>query len=247
MFEEHISVIIPAFNEESRILPTICSVMEYLNKNFRRFEIIVIDDGSCDDTVQQVESVSRDDNNIRLVKNSRNSGKGFSIRNGVMDAAGSLVLACDADLSTPIEEVEKLMYWLGKGFDIAIGSRALNESEIIIKQPWYRQKMGSMFNVLVQLFLLRGFRDTQCGFKLFKRAVARNIFKQGLIDGFSYDIEILLIAEKMGYRIKEVPVRWLNSPDSRVRVMVDPFSMIAELIRIKSYSMRGLYGMKGKN
>jgi len=244
MIEECISVIIPAFNEELRIQPTINGIREYLSKNFRKFEIIVVDDGSHDNTIQLVESVSRDDKNIRLLKNSRNSGKGFSIRKGVMSASGSLILISDADLSTPIEEIEKLLYWLDRGFDIAIGSRGLRESEILVRQPWYREKMGYMFNLLVQLLILRGIKDTQCGFKLFRGKAAIEIFRKSAIDGFSYDIEILLIAKNTGFKTKEVPIKWLNSPDSRVNALIDPLRMISELITIKSNCIRGRYGKR---
>jgi len=209
MRDESISVVIPCFNEEARISPTINRIWEYLEGHFKEFEILVIDDGSVDKTTSRVGSLSESMRKIRLLQNDTNMGKGFSIRKGVLASSGDLILISDADLSTPVEEAENLLSWIDKGYDIAIGSRGLKESAVIVRQPWYRENMGRIFNLIVRTFVIGGFKDTQCGFKLFK-AVAKEVFRKGVINGFSYDIEMLLIAKKMGYSMKEVPVIWFT-------------------------------------
>jgi dolichyl-phosphate beta-glucosyltransferase len=230
---QSISVVIPAFNEERRILPTLRMIDDYLRDNARRYEIIVVDDGSSDNTLEVVRGESERVKHIRLISNEINRGKGFSVRRGVLSARHDLVLISDADLSTPIEEVAKFLPWVEKGYDVVIGSRALRESDIIRKQPWYRQTMGKTFNVLVRTIVLGGFRDTQCGFKMFGAAAGKKVFESLKTERFAFDVEALLRAKKIGYRIKEVPVRWVNSPQSRVRVLRDSVRMFLDLVRIR--------------
>jgi dolichyl-phosphate beta-glucosyltransferase len=159
----------------------------------------------------------------------------------VLSSSGALVLISDADLSTPIDEIEKLLPLISKECDIAIGSRGLPSSDIQVRQPWYREGMGKIFNTFVRLFVIGGIQDTQCGFKLFKGDVARRLFTASIITGFSFDVEILFLARKKGYTIKEIPVRWLNSPNSRVRLMRDPVFMLFDLIRIRMYWLLNKY------
>jgi dolichyl-phosphate beta-glucosyltransferase len=230
---QSISVVIPAFNEGGRILPTLRMIDDYLRDNAHRYEIIVVDDGSSDNTLEVVRGESERLKHIRLISNEINRGKGFSVRRGVMSAHHDLVLISDADLSTPIEEVAKFLPWVEKGYDVVIGSRALRESDIIRKQPWYRQTMGKTFNVLVRTIVLGGFRDTQCGFKMFRAAAGKKVFESLKTERFAFDVEALLRAKKSGYRIKEVPVRWVNSPQSRVRVLRDSVRMFLDLLRIR--------------
>jgi dolichyl-phosphate beta-glucosyltransferase len=230
---QSISVVIPAFNEERRILPTLRMIDDYLRDNARRYEIIVVDDGSSDNTLEVVRGESERVKHIRLISNEINRGKGFSVRRGVLSARHDLVLISDADLSTPIEEVAKFLPWVEKGYDVVIGSRALRESDIIRKQPWYRQTMGKTFNVLVRTIVLGGFRDTQCGFKMFGAAAGKKVFESLKTERFAFDVEALLRAKKIGYRIKEVPVRWVNSPQSRVRVLRDSVRMFLDLVCIR--------------
>ncbi len=156
----------------------------------------------------------------------------------MLASRGDFLLTCDADQSTPIEELEKLLPFLHKGFDMVIGSRGLRESDIVVRQPWYRERMGKTFNMLVRALVIGGFKDTQCGFKLFRGDVAKRLFKKSLISGFSFDVEILFLAEKEGFRIKEVPVKWLNSPRSRVRIVRDSLKMFIELFKIRAYCCR---------
>jgi dolichyl-phosphate beta-glucosyltransferase len=236
-----ISVVIPAYNEEDRIPSTIERVWEYLEGRSGGFEILVVDDGSDDGTGAVVREMGERLRNIRLLVNERNMGKGYSIRKGMLSARGELMLISDADLSTPIEEVERLMPFTGEGFDIAIGSRGLKDSRLEVRQPWHREGMGRIFNLIVRLLLIGGIRDTQCGFKLFRAEAAREVFGRAVVNGFSFDVEVLFIAVKLGYRIKEVPIKWLNSPASRVSVLRDPLRMFLDLLAIKANWRRGVY------
>jgi dolichyl-phosphate beta-glucosyltransferase len=198
------------------------------------YEIIVVDDGSSDGTGRIVDHIAKDVRNVRLIRYEKNRGKGHALRKGVLATKGDFVLVMDADLSTPMEELRKLMPCLsGGGFDIAIGSRGLALSDIIIKQPFWRRGMGKTFNKIVKALVIGGFNDTQCGFKLFKGEIARSLFGEAKIDRFAYDVEILALAKRKAYGIKEVPIRWINSPESRVDPVKDSLRMLADLIRIR--------------
>lgn len=238
-----LSVVIPAYNEESRIPGTLKAVSNYLRDNVREYEIIVVDDGSSDGTSSIVKNIGQGLPNITLIRYPANAGKGYAIRKGVLSSKGDLLLTCDADLSTPIEEYERLEHFVINDSDIAIGSRGLRDSDIVVRQPWYREMMGKTFNLFVRTLAVGGIKDTQCGFKLFKGDVARSLFKRNIIDGFAFDVEILFLARRMGYKIKEVPVRWLNSPNSRVKIMRDPVKMFFELFRIRANWLFGRYNL----
>jgi dolichyl-phosphate beta-glucosyltransferase len=172
----------------------------------------------------------------------RNLGKGASVKKGALLAQGDCVAFSDADLSVPIEEISRIMPFLGSGYDVVVGSRALAESNILKRQPWFRQTMGKIFNLLIRMFVLKGIKDTQCGFKCFKAGAAQRIFSLIRLNGFSFDVEALYIARLLGYAIKEVPVTWVNRKDSRVRLFRDSSRMFADLFRIKFNALRGLYG-----
>jgi dolichyl-phosphate beta-glucosyltransferase len=201
-----ISIVVPSYNEASRITSTLLQIDAYLRSSFKAYEVIVVDDGSSDTTRSVVENLQESLSSIRLVHYSPNMGKGHAIKEGVLSSSGALVLISDADLSTPIDEIEKLLPLISKECDIAIGSRGLPSSDIQVRQPWYREGMGKIFNTFVRLFVI-----------------------------------VLFLARKKGYTIKEIPVRWLNSPNSRVRLMRDPVFMLFDLIRIRMYWLLNKY------
>lgn len=239
--KKEISVVIPAYNEERRIGRTIVKISDYLTRGRIKHELIVVDDGSQDRTVEAVERVSKKiRGRIRLVKNSRNMGKGGSVKNGVDKASYSNILISDADLSTPIRELGKFLKYLRKD-EVIIASRNLLGSDIKIKQPVLRQTFGKIFPMLVNLFLIKNIKDTQCGFKLMRRRDAKKIFKMMTIKGFAFDVELLFIARKLNYRIKEVPVEWSNSPGSKVRLFRDSIDMLFSLVKIRANNLFGRY------
>ncbi|MBM3294859.1 MAG: glycosyltransferase family 2 protein [Candidatus Aminicenantes bacterium] len=228
----HLGVVIPAFNEEARIGPTLERLAAYLRARPWTAEILVVDDGSTDATRARAEEALRDVPRSRVLGRAENRGKGFSVREGVLASEGAHILFTDADLSTPIEELEKFWPPIQAGRDIVIGSRALPGSDIRVRQTRLRRGMGKVFNLLVRLFLLRGIPDTQCGFKLFRREAARAVFAPLATTGFAFDVEVLLRARRMGLRIAQVPVVWRNSPPSKVRLIGSSARMLAELLMI---------------
>jgi dolichyl-phosphate beta-glucosyltransferase len=229
-----ISIIIAAYNEERRIKPSLLKVKEYLTKQNMDYEIIVVDDGSTDHTSDVVKEMIQNISHLKVIRYETNKGKGYALRQGVLASKGEVVLLTDADLSTPIEELSVILPLVSHNkCDIAIGSRALALSEIIKKQPWWRQGMGKIFNKIVKIFIFDDFSDTQCGFKIFSGDIARGLFKEARIDHFAYDVEILALAKKKGHRIFEAPIRWINSPESKVNPIRDSLQMIFDLIRIR--------------
>jgi dolichyl-phosphate beta-glucosyltransferase len=239
---EALSVVIPAYNEALRLPATLRRIHAYLEEAAPDHEIIVVDDGSTDSTAERTLEAASELRGIRLINNEVNRGKGYSVRRGVLSSRGQLVLISDADLSTPIEEMEKLLPFVRGGFDFAIGSRGMKESDIAVRQPWHREKMGKTFNLMVRAIAVRGIRDTQCGFKLMRGDAAREVFGKCRLDGFSFDVEVLFVARGLGYKIREVPIRWLDSPSSRVRLLSDPAKMLVDLLRIRAYQLLGYYG-----
>lgn len=233
-----LSIVIPAFNEEERILTTLRKIKAYLKEKTYPCQIIVVDDGSRDKTPSLVLGLSKEFKNLTLLKNERNTGKGYSVKRGVMAAQGEYILFSDADLSAPIQEIEKFFPYFEQGFDVVIGSRALKDSDIKLRQPWWREGMGKTFNLFVQAIVFGGIKDTQCGFKCFKREVAHHLFSLARIEGFSFDVEVLFLAKKFGYNIKEVPVVWINSAASKVHPLLDSARMFLELLKIRFTTCR---------
>jgi len=230
----YLSIIIPAYNEEKRIGSTLSKVCGFLKTKNYEHEVILVDDGSNDKTILEAkDSELAKTNKLKIVKNGMNKGKGFSVKNGVLNSAGEFVLFSDADLSTPIEEADKLFNYMGKGYDIVIGSRSIAGSDVRVRQPFYREKMGRVFNFFVSSLLMGGFVDTQCGFKLFKGDIARELGKDLTINGFCFDVEMLYLAKRKGYRIAEVGIAWENSPQSKVRVFSSSLSMFMDILKIK--------------
>jgi len=230
-----LSIVIPVYNEEKRLHASLSKVINYVREKgiSDKSEIIVVNDGSQDNTVSVINQFKEDYDFIKLVDYKDNKGKGYAVKKGVLSAKGKYILFMDADLSTPLEEINKVIGFLDKKYDISIGSRGLKDSEIVIRQPIYRQTMGKIFNLIVRLLLIKNIRDTQCGFKCFKKEIAREIFNQTKINRFSFDVEILYIAQRKGYRIKEVPVKWYNSPDSKVGIIKDSSKMFFEILKIR--------------
>jgi len=236
------SIVIPAYNEEKRLTKTLRQIHEYRQTQKLNAEIIVVDDGSEDGTAALVESQARDYSPLRLVHYAKNRGKGYAVRQGVQAAQGKNILFTDADNSTPIEELETLAQSMkARGADIAIGSRYLKESRVKIKQSRSRILIGRIGNALIRFIIIDGIRDTQCGFKLFKHEVAKDIFSRNKINGWGFDMEVLAIANMEKYRIIEVPVSWYNAPDSRLRPIRDAMRTFWELILIKLNIWCGRY------
>jgi dolichyl-phosphate beta-glucosyltransferase len=243
-----LSIVIPACNESRRLPATLDAALAALAERAAEEgggptgspgEVIVVDDGSTDSTADLVAAVAASHPAVRLLRNGTNRGKGYSVRRGMLEARGRLVLFTDADASAPLPEAAKLLAVLDAGeADVAIGSRELPGSDLARPQPWPRRMLGWVFRQLVRLLVVRGFRDTQCGFKAFRREAAREIFRRQTLDGFAFDVEALFLARRLGYRVVEVPVRWLDSSESRVRPVRDGFRMLCDLVRIRLRARR---------
>jgi len=233
MSEILLSVIIPAFNEEKRIPQTLIDIDAYLRKQEYGYEIIVVDDGSSDGTVGVVEDMMNEIRNLKLIENKKNQGKGYSVRRGMIEAGGRFRLFTDADNSTSIDQVERMWPAFDEGFDVVIGSRDVKGAVLDPPQPWYRRRLGDVFNVLVQVLLgLWGVWDTQCGFKGFKKEVVEKVFPMCRINRFAFDPEILILSKRMGYKIKEIPVIWRNNLESKVNPR-SVLNMAIEILKIK--------------
>jgi len=228
-FELKYSIIVPAYNEEKRIINTLKKTYDFFENKKDKYEIIVVNDGSSDDTIKIVSDF---DKNIKVVENGKNMWKWYSIKNGVLNASWEYILFIDADNSTPIENFSKLEKYLDK-YDVIIGSRHLKESEIWKKQPLHRRIVWRLWNKLINLLLIRWIKDTQCWFKLFKHNPANNIFPYQKINRFGFDMEILFIAQIKWYKIKEVAVTWFDAEGSRLNPIKDSFNTLLELLYIK--------------
>lgn len=228
-----LSVVIPAYNEEARIGGTLLGARAFLDGRPGRGEIIVVDDGSRDDTCGVVEAQAAVDPRVTLWRLGRNRGKGAAVREGMLGATGALKLFMDADLATPLEEFAHLEAAIEAGADVAIGSRALRESTIVVHQNPLREAMGKTFNLLVQTLVVPGIQDTQCGFKLFTRAAADALFAEATIDRFAFDVEVLLLARGR-FRVAEVPVVWRDVEDSKISPLRDAVRMAFDLARLRA-------------
>ena len=235
-----VSIVIPAFNEAARIGNTIQKVHQFLERFPFPYELIIVDDGSVDETPRIVERNSFP--GLRLLRNPSNHGKGYAVRQGVLASSGDYVLFSDADLSTPIEELEKLMgVALKEGADVVIGSRAVDRSMIEVHQSPMRESGGILFNFAVRLILGLRLHDTQCGFKLFRRERVVDIFQKLTTDGFGFDPELLFLAARQNLKIREVPVRWSHAEGSKIRFLSDGVGMFLDLVRIRWNSISGKY------
>jgi dolichyl-phosphate beta-glucosyltransferase len=234
-----LSIIIPAYNEERRLPETLKKIHKYLTKRKFRHEILVVDDGSKDNTIKAASTVKGI--KIKIVRNIKNRGKGFSINHGIKTAKGDIILFTDADLSTPIEFFDDFIRLHNTGTDVVIASRAIKGSRKKVKQPFYRDIGGRVFNLFVKIITGLMLNDTQCGFKSFKKKAAKSIFPRQTIFDFGFDAEILFIAKKHNFSIKESPVDWYDSPATKVKVFRDTLKMFFGLLKIRFNDVLGLY------
>ena len=231
-----VSVVIPAYNEYRRLPVALMNTIDYLDSKCTgdfTYEILVVDDGSSDETSEVVRKFEKIRPAVKLIRLPKNYGKGHAVRLGVLNAHGEKVLFADADGATPIQEIERLIKAIDEGADVAIGSRAMFSKETSVKTVWYRKFLGRSFNRFVNLLVLPGIADTQCGFKMFKAKAAKFLFEQQQSDGFSFDVEILFIARKIGLTIREVPINWTNVPGSKVNLLVDSMKMVRDILVFK--------------
>ena len=236
------SIVIPAYNESSRIPATLREVVACVRKQNWNAEVIVVNDGSTDTTADVVLEIARSAPEIRLVENPGNHGKGYSVRSGMLQALGEVVMFTDADLSSPIEEAERLFAAIAGGADIAIGSRWLESGRQTHRQPLYRQFFGRCFNAVTRAVMNLPFADTQCGFKAFTRSAAQTVFQLQTIERWGFDPEILFIAIKRGFRVVEVPVSWGHDKRTRMSYLKDGMKMLEEIATIRWNALRGRYG-----
>lgn len=235
------SIVIPAYNESVRIRPTLHALLRHAQEQHWDAEILVVNDGSSDDTAQIVREYGRSHPQVLLVENPGNRGKGYSVRNGMLHARGDICLFTDADLSSPMTEAQKLFDAIEQGADIAIGSRWLRRELQTEPQPLYRQAFGRIFNLALRAILGLRFADTQCGFKAFRRDAAQRIFPLQRIERWGFDPEILFLAQRAGMRVEEVPVLWAHSEGTRLHPLRDGIRMFGEVLRIRWNAMAGGY------
>ncbi|MFI5059223.1 MAG: dolichyl-phosphate beta-glucosyltransferase [Candidatus Acidiferrales bacterium] len=235
-----ISIIVPSYNEERRLPETLERIAAYVRASGREVEILVVDDGSTDGTAAVAESFRSKFGALRVLSNGVNRGKGYSVRHGMLEARGRIVLFTDADLSAPIEEADKLFAAM-ETYDVAIGSRALDRGLISVHQSKFREFAGIIFNTIVRLCLRLPFVDTQCGFKAFRREPCRIIFEQQRIERFGFDPELLYLARRHGLRAVEIPVRWGHSPTTKVSMFRDSLQMFLDVLVIRWNAIAGRY------
>jgi glycosyltransferase involved in cell wall biosynthesis len=235
------SIILPAYNESARIAATLDKILAHATERGWNVEVIVVDDGSNDATADIVREYAGRHPVMRLLENPGNRGKGYSVRNGMLHAKGEILLFSDADLSSPIEEADPLFAAIGEGADIAIGSRWVDRRLQIRRQPLYRRLFGRIFNLALRIILGLQFKDTQCGFKAFTRRSAQTIFPLQKIERWGFDPELLYLATKFGFVVREVPVAWSHREGTRIHPVRDGIRMFGELLRIRWYALKGNY------
>ena len=241
MAHPRLSIVIPAYNERARIGNTLERVLWCVQDRGWDAEVLVVDDGSTDETPDIVQHWMQNHDRLHMVRNPGNRGKGYSVRNGLLQSAGDIVMFTDADLSSPMEEAELLMAAIDEGADVAIGSRWLNRQKQTTHQPLYRRFFGRCFNKLTRFVMGLPFKDTQCGFKAFRREAAQTIFRLQTIERWGFDPEILFIARKLKYKIVEVPVTWGHDERSRMSYLKDGLQMLREMAQIRGNFARGRY------
>jgi glycosyltransferase involved in cell wall biosynthesis len=235
------SFVIPAYNESERLTVSLPKIFDYIRKLELRCEVIVVNDGSTDDTADIVRRLMLLNPDLRLVENPGNRGKGYSVRNGMLQAQGDMMLFSDADLSSPIYEAGKLFAALEQGADVAIGSRWLQAELQTERQPWYRQLYGRLFNLALRITLGLKYHDTQCGFKAFRRSAAQTVFTRQRIERWGFDPELLFLADKFKLRTAEVPVEWAHDHRSKINPLRDGLRMGLEMLAVRWNDLKGLY------
>jgi dolichyl-phosphate beta-glucosyltransferase len=235
------SIVIPAYNESHRIGSTIEKILSFTEENCWDVEVLVVNDGSTDDTVRIVLQYAKKSSSVRLINNPGNHGKGYSVRNGVLQSRGELILFSDADLSSPIEDAPALFAAIRDGADAAIGSRWLRSELQIQRQPLLRQFYSRVYNLLLRLLLGLHYKDTQCGFKAFNRRAALKVFPLQSIERWGFDPEILYLMKRFGFRVEEIPVKWAHREGTRLNPVRDGMSMFLEMLRIRWYAVSGKY------
>jgi dolichyl-phosphate beta-glucosyltransferase len=237
----YLSIVIPAYNEQHRLASSLTKILDFVEREQLAAEVLIVDDGSSDETSRIAEGALAGRPG-RVLRNSENSGKGFSVRRGVLEASGRWVLMTDSDLSTPIEEYSRLAAVArDRDCDVVFGSRALPDSNVEIHQNWMRETMGKTFNLLIRMLTGLRHRDTQCGFKLMDRTRVKPLFERMVIDRFAFDVELLFLCDRFGLKVEEFPVTWRNDAQSRVSVLADPVNMLWDVIRVRWRFRRGLY------
>jgi len=235
------SFVVPAYNESERLTVSLPKISDFIRQQRLHAEIIVVNDGSSDDTADVVRRYMLRDPDVRLVENPGNRGKGYSVRNGMLHARGDLVMFTDADLSSPIYEAEKLFAALRQGADVAIGSRWLRAELQTERQPWYRQLYGRLFNLALRITLGLKYRDTQCGFKAFTKPAAQTVFTRQRIERWGFDPELLFLANKFKLHTAEVPVEWAHDHRSKISPLRDGIKMGLEMLAVRWNDLKGLY------
>jgi dolichyl-phosphate beta-glucosyltransferase len=235
------SIILPAYNESARIAATLDKILAHGTQRGWNLEVIVVDDGSSDGTAELVRGYASKHCALRLLENPRNRGKGYSVRNGMLHAKGDILLFSDADLSSPIEEADKLFAAMAQGAEIAIGSRWVDPRVQIRRQPLHRRLLGRIFNLALRIVLGLQFKDTQCGFKAFTRRSAQTIFPLQKIERWGFDPELLYLAKQFGFTVREVPVAWSHREGTRINPLRDGIRMFGELLRVRWYALKGNY------
>lgn len=241
MEQPDISIIIPAYNEGERIGKALTEVLASIRENGWKAEVLVVDDGSTDNTAQIAAGYAQKNPQVLLLRNEHNRGKGFSVRRGALSAAGDIIMFTDADMSAPLEEAGRLLAAIEQGADVAIGSRWLDRSLQTVQQPLYRQFFGRCFNLVTRAMLRLPFADTQCGFKAFRKPAAKTLFRLQRIERWGFDPEILFLALKQGYSVREVPVSWAHDERSRLSYLRDGLRMLEDMATIRWYALTGAY------
>jgi len=238
--KNHLSIVIPAYNEERRLPKTLSAIRSFLKKKPFAYEVVVVSDGSTDGTVPLMRRLKRRYPYLRVIENEANRGKGAVVRDGVLASRGRYILVADADNATPIEELDKLISLINK-FPIVFGSRHKPGAKIMVKQGFWRVILSRVSNLLIRWLLIPGIYDTQCGFKLFEAGAAKNIFPLATIDRFGWDFEVLAIARELGYSFFEQPITWYNDPESKVRAGRDSLRTLQDLLKVRFNMLKGRY------